>query len=224
MSSVISIKTLKFLKDLKSHNHKEWFLDNKSRYEEAKGEFEHFIDELIGKIAKFDKSISDVQAKNCVFRIYRDIRFSKDKSPYKTNFGAHISSTPVKTDAHSKAGYYLHLEPGASMLAGGAWLPAAPWLNAIRSEIDYNPREFKKIINASPFKKYFGTIEGEKLVNPPKGYAADHPEISYLKQKSFLAVHKPADQTVTSDTFAGEAAKIYQAYYPFCKFLNRAQE
>lgn len=219
--TAISVATFEFLRDLKSNNNREWFTENKKRYEAAKEEFELFVDALIAKIATFDPSISHHKAKNCVFRIYRDVRFSKDKSPYKTHFGAHITAAPTKSEIHTRAGYYLHLEPGASMLAGGAYLPEAGWLKKIRQEIDYNGAEFRSILNGKDFRKFFGEIEGEKLKTTPKGYEAGHPEIELLKHKSFLAAHRPGDSEVLAAGFLEHCGKVFKALHPFDEFLNR---
>lgn len=221
---MISPSTITFLKDLKENNDRDWFLANKGRYEIAKKEFETFIDALIQKIAVFDPSIAHFKAKDCVFRIYRDVRFSQDKSPYKTHFGAHVTSAPKKSEIHTRAGYYIHLEPGDSMLAGGAYVPEAKWLKAIRQEIAYNAAEFKKVLNDKSFRQYFGTIEGEKLQRPPKDYPADHPEIELLKHKSFLATHKFSDQQALAKDFLDHSAKVFQALHPFDQFLNRAMD
>lgn len=221
----ISNTTLQFLTDLKAHNDRDWFTANKPRYEVANKEFHQFVDALIGEIQKFDPGISHYTAKDCVFRIYRDVRFSKDKSPYKTHFGAHVTAAAKKSEIHTKAGYYLHLEPsGESFLAGGAYLPESQWLKAIRQEIAYNTAEFTGILNEKEFKKYFGDIEGEKLKTTPKDYAADHPAIELLKHKSFLASHKLTNDIVLSDAFLKHCAAVFKALYPFDAFLNRAMD
>lgn len=218
----ISKSTFQFLKDLKSNNDRDWFNANKERYTVAKEEFDQFINSLIAEIAKFDPSISHFTAKDCVFRIYRDVRFSKDKSPYKTHFGAHITSAPKKSEIHTRAGYYIHLEPGESMLAGGAYLPESKWLRAIREKIYMETKEFKKIIGNKDFKQYFGEIEGEKLKKAPKDFPADHPEIELLKQKSFLATHKLKDKDVLSADFLTHSSNTFKALFPFDSFLNAA--
>lgn len=218
----ISDLTLGFLKDLRKHNDREWFQDNKSRYESAKKDFEQFIDALILGISQYDPSIAHHTAKSCVFRIYRDVRFSKDKSPYKTHFGAHITSAAKRSEIHTRAGYYIHIEPGASMLAGGAYLPESEWLKSIRHEIAFNGDAFREILNNKEFRKYFGAMEGEKLKTSPRDYPADHPEIELLKHKSFLASHMCADDVVTSDQFLQHATGVFRALYPFDRFLNRA--
>ena len=222
--ATITKNTLQFLKDLKQNNNREWFLDNKSRYESAKDEFEIFVDSVIGGITKFDPGIGHHKAKSCVFRIYRDVRFSKDKSPYKTHFGAHVTSAVSRSEIHSRAGYYIHIEPGESMLAGGAYLPQGDWLKAIRQEINYNAEIIRKILNQDDFKKFFGEMEGEKLKKMPKGYEMDHPEIELLKHKSFLATHKCTDQRVISNDFGNHCVTVFKALYPFDQFLNSAME
>jgi len=222
--STISNDTFLFLNELKSNNNRDWFLENKPRYEEAKNEFEVFIDALIAEISKFDSSIGHHTGKGCIFRIYRDVRFSKDKSPYKTHLGAHITSALKRSEIHSRAGYYIHIGSGESMLAGGAYLPQGPWLKAIRQEIAYNGDEFRSIMNSPSFKKYFGEIEGEKLKKAPKGYQPDHPEIELLKHKSFLATNKVKDSEVTSPKFLSHSTDAFKALFPFDQFLNKASD
>lgn len=218
----ISKRTLQFLKDLKSNNNKDWFAENKKIYEEARAEFIVFVDALILEIAKFDPSIKHNEGKKSVFRIYRDVRFSKDKSPYKTNFGAHITAAEKKSEVHTRAGYYINITPGGCMLAGGAYLPQGKWLKEIREEIAYRPDEFKKIINSANFKKYFGAMEGEQLKKAPKDFPIDHPEIELLRYKSFLAVHNMKDAEVLNDGFLKHAASVFKALKPFDDFLNSA--
>jgi uncharacterized protein (TIGR02453 family) len=222
--SKISQSTLQFLTDLKSNNDRDWFTANKPRYEAANKEFHQFVDALIVEIQKFDPTLVHYTAKDCVFRIYRDVRFSKDKSPYKTHFGAHVTAAPKKSEIHTKAGYYLHLEPGETMLVGGAYMPEANWLKAIRQEIAYNTAEFNAIVNDKEFKEIFGEMEGEKLKTTPKGYEADHPAIELLKHKSFLMTHKCPDKQVLSEDFLQHCTKVFKALYPFDQFLNRAMD
>jgi len=220
----ISKQTFQFLKDLKANNDRDWFNSNKTRFLESKEEFEVFINALIKEIGQFDSSISHHQAKDCIFRIYRDVRFSKDKSPYKTHFGAHVTSAATRSEIHSRAGYYIHVAPGESLLAGGAYLPQGPWLKAIRQEIDYNAPAFKRILKAKSFKQYFGEIEGEQLKKAPKDYSTDHPEIELLRYKSFLAAHKCNNKEVLSQDFLQHCTKVFKALYPFDSFLNKAMD
>jgi uncharacterized protein (TIGR02453 family) len=222
--SKINSSTFQFLKELKENNDRDWFNANKPRYQEARQNFIDFVGELLLQIAEFDPSISHHEAKNCVFRIYRDVRFSKDKSPYKTNFGAHVTSAAKKSEIHSRAGYYIHLEPGGSFLAGGAYMPQGPWLKAIRQEIAYNADDLKKILNSKSFKQYFGAMEGEKLKTSPRDYPKDHPEIELLRHKSFLATHHCDDPSVLSEDFVVHCGQVFKALHPFDAFLNRAMD
>lgn len=218
----ISPDTFQFLAELKANNNREWFQDHKPRYESAKDEFIGFVDHLIERITEFDPSVGHHSAKGCVFRIYRDVRFSKDKSPYKTHFGAHITSAIKRSDIHSRAGYYLHLSPGDSMLAGGAYVPKGAWLKNIRQSIDLNGDELRAILAEKDFIKYFGELEGERLKRAPKGYEVDHPEIELLRYKSFLATHRMDDTQVLHTDFLDHAADVYQALFPLDSFLNKS--
>lgn len=217
---MIQQHTFTFLKDLKKNNNKEWFDIHRPDYEIAKTNFRGFIDELIAGISKFDPAVKHLEAKNCVFRINRDVRFSANKLPYKSNMGASISPGGKKSFT---AGYYFHLEPGASFLAGGMWQPEPVYLNAIRQEIDYNAAEFKKILNSKTFKNYFGALSDEdKLKAVPRGYDKAHPEIELLKHKSFIVVHELADKTVLSKDFLKQSAAVFKALHPLNLFLRRA--
>lgn len=220
----LSKKTLQYLNDLRKNNDRDWFNQNKSRYKKARQEFVQFVDELIQAVSEFDPSIAHQTAKNCVFRIHRDVRFSKDKSPYKTNFGAHITGAAKKSEIHSRAGYYIHIEPGQSFLAGGAYQPTGKWMKAIRMEIDENAEKLKKIINSKSFKNTFGEMEGEKLKTSPRDYSSDHPEIELLRYKSFLATHQLKEERILSDDFLSHCKDVFTVLYPFDQFLNNAQE
>ena len=221
---MLRVSTIKFLKDLKSNNNREWFQDNKSTFEEAKEDFEAFVSDLLAEISLFDPSISHHQAKDCIFRIYRDIRFSKDKSPYKAHFGAHISGASKKSDIHSKAGYYIHIEPGASILAGGAYLPQGDWLKQIRQEIAYNASALKVVLKGKDFVKYFGSMQGEQLKTAPRDYPKDHAQIELLRHKSFLASHSLPDKMLSDKGLLDHAATVFKALKPFDDFLNNAQK
>lgn len=211
---------LSFLKDLKKNNNKEWFHANNQRYQEIKLQLMAFTDELIKGISTFEPEVSVLNAKDCMFRINRDIRFSSDKSPYKNNIGAYISQGGKKSD---KAGYYLHFEPGNCFLAGGVWMPPSDILASIREEIDYNQEEFAKLLTSKDFKKYFKTLEGEKLKTAPKGYSSDHLMIDVLKSKSFLMIY-PLEDKYLNPVKASELVKIFKAMKPVNDFLNRCQQ
>lgn len=217
---MIPQSTFDFLTKLNKNNNKEWFDKNRDAYEPAKKNFRDTVDELIHAIAKFDPAVKMLTAKDCVFRINRDIRFSGDKRPYKTNMGASISPGGKKSAA---AGYYFHLQPGESFLAGGVWQPQPPQLSAIRQEIDYNTPEFKKITGNKNFKKYFGALsEEDKVKTAPKGYDKAHPEIETLKLKSFIVVSDLKDKEVLSKEFIKNAATAFKALHPLNMFLRRA--
>lgn len=215
--------TIQFLKKLKSNNNKDWFEKNKNVYLEAKEEFENFVGTLIPLIHKFDKQISsDLKAKDCTFRIYKDVRFSKDKSPYKTNMGAVFNPGGKKT---AIAGYYFHLEPGNSFFGGGVYMPEADRLQAIRQEIDYHQKEFLKILNHANFKKHFnGVDEEDKLKNPPKGFDKEHPLIEILKNKHFIVSQPISDKDLLDKKSASKIVEGFKAMHPFMMFLRRATE
>jgi len=217
---MITPETLEFLSKLKKNNSKEWFDKNRATYENVKVEFKVFVDELIATIAKFDSTVKHLEAKNCVFRINRDVRFSNDKSPYKTNIGAYISPEGKKSFS---AGYYIHIQPGNCFLASGMWMPPAPQLNAVRQEIDYNAEEFRKIISAKKFTSNFKALSQEdKVKTSPKGYDKSHPEIEFLKLKSFIALKELKDKEVISKSFIKSCAESFEAAYPLNQFLRRA--
>jgi uncharacterized protein (TIGR02453 family) len=217
---MITKETLQYLKDLKKNNNRIWFIANKPRYDTARAEFEKFVSRLILEIACFDPAIGELEAKRCIFRIYRDTRFSTNKIPYKINFGAHLVARESKV--HDRAGYYVHLEPGNNFLAGGAYLPPAPWLNAIRRAIDQNGRKLDQIMNDPSFKKYFAELEGEKLKTTPRDYPANHPYIELLRFKSFTALHPLSNQKVLADNFLKHCVEVFAALKPFNDFLNRS--
>ncbi len=193
----IQKSTLVFLTDLKNHNDKEWFNENRKRYEAARTNFESFVQALIDEISSFDPILKGLEAKSCTYRINRDIRFSNDKTIYKTHLGAFIVRGG-KRNGDRFAGYYFHVEPGNSMIAGGAYVPPMPWLSAIREKIGEQGDSLVKIIREKEFIKHFGEIEGEKLKSSPRGFSADHRHIELLKLKSFLVSEQISDSAVTS--------------------------
>ncbi len=211
---------LDFLAALKENNNKAWMEANQADYLQARNTFVGIADFLIKGMGPLDESIADLEPRRCILRINRDMRFSKDKSPYKTNMGAYF----MKGGRHGGcAGYYLHIEPhGRSFIAGGIYQPAAEALKKIRQEIDYNGDDLNTIMNAPRFIKLFGDLQGEKLKNPPKGYDADHPQIEWLKMKSFLVMHPAKDSTITQKHFLSHVLDIFQNIIPFNKFLNTA--
>lgn len=214
--------TLQFLKDLRKNNNREWFEKNKLRFETAKDDFADFIDLLLKELCKIEPGLSGLSSKDCVFRIYRDVRFSKNKDPYKPNFGASISIGGKKS---GNGGLYIHIEPGGEgcFLAGGNWMPDAPLLKAIRQEIEYNSEEFKGIINQRSFKKLFGELEPYKLKKAPKGVGPDHPDIELLKYTSFVVSHPIDAKILTLKDLLKTCVTGFKTIKPFLDFLNRSR-
>ncbi|GAA0529630.1 DUF2461 domain-containing protein [Chitinophaga japonensis] len=217
---MLQATTLKFLKNLEKNNNKEWFDEHKPAYLDAKADYESMVQQLIDGLARQDNEITGLQVKDCVFRIYKDVRFSKDKTPYKANMGAAFSPGGRKSP---RPGYYFHLQPGGKSFAGGGiWMPAADVLKKVRQEIDYNFPEFQQIISNKDFIKYFGKIEGEALKTVPQGYQPDNPAIAYLKLKSFTVWHSFSDEACMQPALVREILKVFAVMQPFVKFLDRA--
>jgi len=219
---MITKDILKFLKELKENNNREWFAENKDWYEKSKTDFSEFVTQLILEIRKFDPEIGPLEAKDCQFRIYRDVRFSKDKSPYKTNFGAYISRGGKKLNF---AGYYFHMEPGEYFMSGGIYMPDGVVLKAIRQEIYHRIDEFKAIMNAPAFKKYFnGLSEMEKLKTAPKDFPRDFPDMELLKYKHYIMSRDLKEKEVLSADILKMARETYKAMVPFNYFMNSVIE
>lgn len=216
----IKKSTLEFLADLKKHNDREWFQNNRQRYIDAKTNFETFVQAIINEIIKFDPILRGLEAGSCTYRINRDIRFSNDKTIYKTHLGAFIVRGGKK-NGDKYAGYYVHIEPGNnSMLAGGAYMPPMPWLTAIREKIDQQGKQFSGIINHKDFVKSFGKLEGESLKSAPKGFKKDHPLIELLKLKSYLVVKMISDKEVVGKECFDDIIRSARTMKPLNDFLN----
>ena len=218
MSSIRDI--LKFLRKLKANNQREWMLENKKLYQTQRLAFMDLVQNTIDSINKFEPSVEGLEAKDCVFRINRDIRFSKDKTLYKTHFGAYMAHGGRKS---MLPGFYMHLEPGnKSILAAGLYRPPSELLKKVRQEIDYNGKEFVKVVEKKSWVQEFGALEGERLSRAPQGYPMDHPLLGYLQLKSYLAVIHFKDQQVTSQDFPKEITRYFKRMHPLVKFLNTA--
>lgn len=215
----ISKSTIAFLEKIKDNNYREWFLENKADYTAARENFESFVEEILKMITEFDPLMKGLELKNCVYRFNRDTRFTEDKSPYKSHFGAFMVRGG-KRNADKLAGYYLHIEPGNSMVAGGAYMPPAPWLQAVREKIDDNGKVLDSLLKEKEFVKYFGELEGEKLKKAPKGYPNDHPWLELLKYKSYLAMNVVKDDFATGDDFFEYTLAAFRAMKPLNDFLN----
>lgn len=211
--------TLAFLKKLKKNNNREWFNANKHLYEAAKADFEIFVYELIQETALFDDSIALLEPKDCIFRIYKDVRFSKDKKPYKTNFGASIQQGGRKSQL---AGFYFHVQPGEMFIASGVWMPEAERLLKIRRAIAKNYKEFVSIVKSKEFVRNFKDIEGDKLKTSPKGFDKEHPAAEYLRLKSFVAYKSFKEEEVFKKDIIKKTAKMFKSLQPFNEFLTRA--
>jgi uncharacterized protein (TIGR02453 family) len=215
--------SFKFLKGLRRNNNKEWFDKHRADYESARNDFASVVQQAIDLHAKKDPSIKLLLAKDCMFRINRDVRFSKDKSPYKLNFGASINKNGRK--AWQTAGYYIHFEPGKSFAGGGMYMPEAPLLKKVRQEIDYNFKAFSKLLSEKKFRTVYKDLvrSGDiALTRVPKGYEPGNEAAEYLKLKSFIAtVHIP-DAVMQSKNAAKEIAAAFAALQPLISFLNEA--
>jgi uncharacterized protein (TIGR02453 family) len=216
---MINQSTFNFLTDLTANNNREWFNDNKPRYEEARDNVIAFAAELIKQLHRFDKAIAlDTDPKKCVMRIYRDIRFSKDKTPYKDNFGiGNLRSGNVHI------GYYVQVQPGRNLAGGGYWMPEADHLKLIRQEIDYNGNDLKKIVDEPQFKKLFGEFRAqEQLKSMPRDYDPANENISLIKLKSFAALHIIPDADMMKKDIPQKVAGVLAHIHPLTTFLKNA--
>ncbi len=211
--------TLDFLADLARHNNKDWMGANKKRYQEAKGHFIELIDKIIRRASEFDKNLEGIDPSKTIFRINRDIRFSKNKDPYKTNFGASIVPGGNKT---GYPGYYLHLMPDENFFGGGLYRPEAESMRKIRQEIDYNGKRLRQIIETPTFRKVFEQQYGERLKTAPKGYPKDHPELDLLQLKNHIFLHKVEDKKATSSNYVDQVVEGIRILHPYIKFLRVA--
>lgn len=215
-------EVLDFLLALKENNQREWLEAHKSTYESTRSFFSGYVGKVLKEIIAFEPAFAPLEPKDCIFRLYRDVRFSKDKTPYKTSYSAYFAEGGRKS---TKAGYYLHIEPGnKSMLAGGMYMPMPEELKKIRQEIDYNGEEFTGILSQPDFVKYFDNLSGSTLKTIPKGYSADHPNIELLKHKDFTVFHMVSDADVVKPGFLAHMMQVWQTLKPLNDFLNRAVE
>lgn len=213
-------ETLSFLKDLAKNNNKAWFDANRNRYDVVRAHFVEIVEETIGELAKYDRNFKGITAKDCVFGLNNDVRFSKDKSPYKLSFSAFIAKGGRKS---IYPGYYFHIQPGnQTTIGGGMYLPEPNQLLKIRKEINTNGKKLDKIISAPKFKKLFPKIEGDHLVNVPKGFIPEHKYAHLLKQKSFIVMHKVSDKDVHTGKFMDSLCNGFDTMMPFNKFLSEA--
>jgi uncharacterized protein (TIGR02453 family) len=219
---MLSKDTLQFLDDLKANNNRDWFLENKKRYEGVKKEYQQLVSDLLDVMKPMDSSLKMLEVKNCTFRINRDIRFSKDKTPYKSHLGVWLSSG---AKGLNRSGYYIHLEKGASFIAGGLYCPEAEDLKKMRKEIAYFHEDLEAILEDKNFKKEFKDFdrnEKNMLKNPPRGYEKEHPAIEFLKLKSFESSQRIDISEVTKKDFVATMSKKLITLKPLNDFINRA--
>lgn len=211
---------LKFLKDIAKNNNRDWFEKNKAKYLNAKTQFEDFLESFHTELVKVDERLASLNPRKQGFRIYRDVRFSKDKRPYKVNMGAGFSPGGKMVQ---EPGFYVHIEPGKSFIAAGIYMPDSANLAKIRQEIDYSSKEFLKILNDKRFTKYFSGLDDfDRVKTAPKGYPKDHPQIELLKNKSFITSHSFSDAEVKDKKFVKQLAEVCKAVKPLNDFLQEA--
>jgi uncharacterized protein (TIGR02453 family) len=218
---MIQQETLDFLSALRENNHKAWFDSKRSDYERARANALEFATSLLGEMASLDQSLQVLSAKDCMFRINRDVRFSNDKSPYKTHMGIVLTQGGKKSGL---ASYYVHIEAGNSFIGGGVWMPEAAALSRIRKEIHYEWKEFHTLLSKPSFQTNFGDLDREPeatLKKPPKGFASDDPGIEYLKLKSFTATQAISDTQLIHSNLLTETVAVFSALKPFLDFLSR---
>ncbi len=220
MSNINLKPVLEFLRKLRRNNNREWFEKHKGEYLIAKNNFESFLEQLHSELVKFDTSLAGLNPRKAAFRIYRDVRFSRDKRPYKTNMGAAFSANGKM---EQQPGYYLHLEPGNCFVAGGLYTPDAARLARVRQEIDYNAQVLHNILNNHSFKKYFkGFDRFDELKTAPKGYAKDHPDINLLRLKSYVVSYALSDEAMVRKNAVKNIAAVCHAIKPLNDFFQTA--
>lgn len=220
---MLSVETIQFLTDLKANNNRDWFIANKKRYELFKKDYQQLVAELLAVMKPLDPSLEMLEVKNCTFRINRDIRFSKDKTPYKTHLGIWMPCGRVK--GQNSPGYYIHLDPKEAFIAGGLYAPESAELKKIRKEIAFFHDDLEEILAEKEFKKVFKDFDRNErslLKNPPRGYEKEHPAIDLLKLKSFESSHKIKFETVTEKGFVSMATKKLILLKPLNEFIGRA--
>lgn len=211
---------LTFLSGLRSNNNREWFQEHKEEYENAKREFEQCVQTLIDSMSLYDSSLSGLDVKECTWRIYRDVRFSYDKSPYKTHFGAFLTRGGKKSPY---SGYYIHMEPGNCLMGGGIWCPDPKLLKALRLSVFDHVEEFVSILNAPDFHELYPELDTDDMLKTiPRNFPGDFAYPNLLKMKSYLVSHSLKDTFFDQPDWVAQVARDFQVMQPFHRFLNHA--
>ena len=218
----LNSRTFDFIRDLGLNNNREWFEANRDSYEDAHADFLSFIGVWLFEIEKFDDSVIGIDPRRCMFRIYRDTRFSSIKTPFKTNFGARILPGGSKA-LHLRTGYFLNVEPGLCRISGGAFRPEQQWLKAIRERISRNSSKLREILNEHEFKETFSSIQGEAVKTAPRGYSKSHTDIDLIRHKSFLARHSLEDNQILQPGFLRHLARVCSAAKPLKDYLDETR-
>jgi uncharacterized protein (TIGR02453 family) len=214
-AATIKKSTFLFLKDLSKHNNRDWFNKNKDRFLAEQEHMLAFAENMLGKMREHDL-IENASAKKVLFRIYKDVRFSKDKSPYKTSWSGYFRrATKLR-----RGGYYFHIEPGNSYMSGGFYGPEAEDLKRIRQDIERNHKDWRKLLGNAKTKKFFGTMRGEQLLTAPKGFDKEHPAIDLLRYKAFYLRHNFTDKEVLSEKFPETLNKAFKNLRPFFDYMS----
>lgn len=214
-------ETLQFLEALEANNNKDWMDANRAQYQQVRASFLELTTQLLEQMVELEPAMATLSPKDCIFRQNRDIRFSANKNPYKTNMAAYFAVGGKKSDG---PGYYLHVQPGESFVGGGIYWPAPEILKKIRQEIDYSGAELVAITAQRDFKRHFGEIEGERLKTSPKDYSKDHPHIAWLRLKSFVASRSLSDKELTAPDIVKKVMDSFRLMKPFNDFLAKAAD
>lgn len=210
---------IQYLRDLEANNQRDWFDQHRDRYEKTRNAFLGLTGKLISEIRKFDDEMPLLKPSDCMFRIFRDVRFSNDKSPFKTNYGSYMVRGGRKSGF---AGYYLHIQPGEYFIAGGNYMPTPEYLQAIRQEIFYHPEEYRGLLTSEPFASTFTEHYSDALKTAPKGYPKDWEHIDLIRNRSYGFGHNLTEEEVLSADFPERCAGYFRMMHPMVKFLNRA--
>jgi uncharacterized protein (TIGR02453 family) len=214
----IEQETINFLRNLATNNNREWFQSHKIEYQKARANFGDLISDILVSLQAEEPRLSGLMVGDCVFRIYRDVRFSKNKSPYKTHFSAAINRGGRKA---IYPGYYLHIQPAdESFIAGGLFKPPNPVLRAVRQEIDYNLSDFKAILGESDFRNTFGRLWPDMLKTVPRGYDKGNPALEFLRYRSFIATHPISDKLLESEGFLDYVLHVFRQLRKLNSFLE----